>query len=330
MRRMHMSATRWAARGALLALALATPAAAQEGLRWETTLESAQQLAQRTNRLVLVHFAAPWCGPCQRLEQEVFSQPGFGRELENHFVAVKLNCDHFPATARQFGIERIPADVIISPQGELLHKVPHPERPYTTQDYVATMHQAGLALRRGTIDSIARNDGDPRQQAVQPAGHNDVSPDDRYADYNRRRQAALGLDSAASPSRGSGQVAAGQDQRARGAADEKGSADDYCELPRYEDSPQGNDRASGATNMVDERYSRNQFSRGNTLTGPVRSADRQQRRPSTPPPTPQIPAGNPPLGLDGYCPVTLGEKRVWQIGDVRWGAIHRGRTYLFT
>jgi YHS domain-containing protein len=37
----------------------------------------------------------------------------------------------------------------------------------------------------------------------------------------------------------------------------------------------------------------------------------------------------PAQGLDGYCPVTLVEKRIWRKGDVRFGAVHRGRTYLF-
>ena len=46
-------------------------------------------------------------------------------------------------------------------------------------------------------------------------------------------------------------------------------------------------------------------------------------------PSPQLPAINPPLGLDGYCPVVLSEKQQWVLGDRRWGAIHRGRTYLF-
>ena len=45
--------------------------------------------------------------------------------------------------------------------------------------------------------------------------------------------------------------------------------------------------------------------------------------------------GNPPLGLDGYCPVQLSDDmnanvRRWTLGDRRWGAIHRGRTYLFS
>jgi protein disulfide-isomerase len=37
----------------------------------------------------------------------------------------------------------------------------------------------------------------------------------------------------------------------------------------------------------------------------------------------------PPLGLEGFCPVTLAEQKRWQVGDRRWGVIHRGRTYLF-
>jgi YHS domain-containing protein/thiol-disulfide isomerase/thioredoxin len=40
-------------------------------------------------------------------------------------------------------------------------------------------------------------------------------------------------------------------------------------------------------------------------------------------------AAAPALALDGYCPVTLLEQGRWQLGDRRWGVIHRGRTYLF-
>ena len=46
-------------------------------------------------------------------------------------------------------------------------------------------------------------------------------------------------------------------------------------------------------------------------------------------PSPPQPAATAPLGLDGYCPVRLVEKRLWIRGDARWGAIHEGHTYLF-
>ena len=39
--------------------------------------------------------------------------------------------------------------------------------------------------------------------------------------------------------------------------------------------------------------------------------------------------GSMPVGLEGYCPVTLAERGVWVEGRAQWGARHRGRTYLF-
>lgn len=39
--------------------------------------------------------------------------------------------------------------------------------------------------------------------------------------------------------------------------------------------------------------------------------------------------GSMPLGLEGYCPVTVAERGVWTEGRPQWGARHRGRTYLF-
>lgn len=38
----------------------------------------------------------------------------------------------------------------------------------------------------------------------------------------------------------------------------------------------------------------------------------------------------PPLALDGYSPVAVAAGGVWNRGDVRYGVIHRGRTWLFT
>ncbi len=46
--------------------------------------------------------------------------------------------------------------------------------------------------------------------------------------------------------------------------------------------------------------------------------------------TPIQPSGNPPIGLEGRCPVWLISKGSWKKGDERWGAVHRGVTYLFS
>jgi protein disulfide-isomerase len=42
-----------------------------------------------------------------------------------------------------------------------------------------------------------------------------------------------------------------------------------------------------------------------------------------------LPPGAPPLGFDGYCPVSMRNHWKWVPGDPRWGIVHRGRTYWF-
>lgn len=74
------------------------------------------------------------------------------------------------------------------------------------------------------------------------------------------------------------------------------------------------------------------------VTPPTVAAAPQQ--PSTPQPAasakptagpglPTLPTNSPPLGFDGYCTVSMKRDFKWEKGDPAWGAIHRGRTYLF-
>ncbi len=50
---------------------------------------------------------------------------------------------------------------------------------------------------------------------------------------------------------------------------------------------------------------------------------------ASPPPVPAATEETMPLGLEGYCPVTLAEKQAWAEGRPQYGVRHRGRTYLF-
>jgi YHS domain-containing protein len=85
-------------------------------------------------------------------------------------------------------------------------------------------------------------------------------------------------------------------------------------------------------------FSKKPASTANTATAAV---EPPAVPPTMPPARPQLPTalaasqpaadthGPMPLGLEGYCPVTVVERGSWVEGRPQWGARHRGRTYLF-
>jgi YHS domain-containing protein/thiol-disulfide isomerase/thioredoxin len=350
-------------RPAIVVLALASPALAQEGLRWEDNLDAARRLAAQTNRLVLLHFTAPWCEPCQRLEQQVFSQPGFGHELVGNFVAVKINVDNDPTTARQCGVQKIPADAVITPRGELIQMV---ESPRTGPEYIGAMQRigaAGLAPPRDpsrpdatAVDSppsppltaqgsIAQPSGrepaDPRFiPASNPTPHSAAGPDERYTEYYDRRRAdaaartaAPYVDQPAAPmdDRYAQRPAVGMGAGSPGSPGAPPATQDRFRVLSPAAPPSQQDRYAVQPPVAPPTTWTPGAAGQSPPSQPPPGAGVAVREPAAPPhPDLKLPPGCAPLGLDGYCPVSLCEKPdVWTMGDTRWGVQHRGRTYLF-
>ncbi len=338
---------------------LPTVGMAQQPLRWETSLENAQRLAGQTNRLVLIQFWAPWCGVCKRMEAEVLPQPSVVAQLAANYVPVKVNADHFPALARQYNVNALPTTIITTPQGQLLDsmrgRVEAAEFVARLDRIAAATKQRGAAVyaqmppnttpKAPAMPVSAQNQtvtGQPPTMAAAPentngpalgangpssvAGNQPNSPgmsDDRYADFFHRTQADPGSPIAQPSS---------------------------SLQPPTNDMPPVN--APMQTASVNQPYPPSQAAMAPAGQSPVPAvvaapygsqspppsfqtpAGVAQGNPSTPAqpagPSTQVPAIQSPLALDGFCPVTLAEKQQWVAGDRRWGAIHRGRTYLFS
>ncbi|MEX2316740.1 MAG: thioredoxin family protein, partial [Pirellulales bacterium] len=125
--------------GLLLAVLLSLPAHAQtDSIPWTTNIEAAKAEARQTGRFVLVHFFTEDCAPCKALDRNVFAQPEVGNSLKAQFVFVKLNANDNPATAGSMGITRVPTDVVITPDGEVIGKLISPATPMA---YIAEMSQ---------------------------------------------------------------------------------------------------------------------------------------------------------------------------------------------
>ncbi len=330
-----MRSIRWFLPTILLALPLAAMASAEEGPHWEANLEVAKQIAAQSNRLVLVHFWAPWCGPCMRLESNVFTQPGVGPAMEARYVPVKVNAQEWPATARLYGLQFFPCDVIMTPNGRVLNKLSCPQDP---RQYVAQLNQAAsiaagaiaggpgaetkmAAVQAPSVPANPANDNLLRPRAsVEPSkpagGMASIYSEDQYSEFKGRNTppaTSIAAAPAATPSSAGSPPAAG---------------DNVFMAPPAQRRPAANAFAAGPDAAMTASY------RQTLNVGPKSTHDRAGGGLLKAETRGGAPAR---VGLEGYCPVTLVERssvsptdpRAWTHGDPRWGAVHRGTTYLF-
>jgi protein disulfide-isomerase len=318
----------------------------QQAYVWQTDLEAAKRLASQSNRLVLVHFTAPWCQPCARLEENVFKKPSFGAAIDPQYVGVKLNLDDSRKVAAQWGIQAIPADVILTSQGQVVQKL---QSPPTMEQYVGVMQQIATRALPGAMQLAAASasPGQPagqqpplQPQAATPPGQAATPPvaaapsappaDDRYADYFASR-GGIASGSSNSPATAPAASSAPPGMTA-GNPPAAETQNPYASVTTQPASPP-------AATTPSTQYSMPNAMAGQQVTPPGfgQAPPGMSTGPQSDPSVAlasrgrsvELPPGSPPLGLDGFCPVTLVERHVWKEGDVRFGAIHHGRTYLF-
>lgn len=106
--------------------------AANDGLNWETNIETALQKAKTENKAVLVNFTgSDWCQWCIKLSNEVFSQPDFEKYAKESLILVKLD---FPRNivqsnetkmynnmqAQKYGVQGFPTVLLFNSKGEMV------------------------------------------------------------------------------------------------------------------------------------------------------------------------------------------------------------------
>ncbi len=98
-------------------------------LTWYDNLETAEQVAQKDGRPILVNFTgSDWCVWCKKLNAEVFSQDDFINYAKNNLVLVKIDFpENIPQTqatkyyndqlAQQFDVKGYPTIILLKSDG---------------------------------------------------------------------------------------------------------------------------------------------------------------------------------------------------------------------
>ncbi|QGJ69266.1 Hypothetical protein PBC10988_9360 [Planctomycetales bacterium 10988] len=410
--------------GVLLLTSLNAMAQEEGGIRWIHSLSQAQQEAAQTGKLILVHCGAEWCGPCKKMEADVFPRAEVKNIVEANFVPVKLDYDKHRADAETLQINKFPTDLVLSPDGTVIKRLqgyrpatsyvlalsevsnrffpagnpqpnqtqPQPQmvaqaptqtapqqyqtqyqpqsqyQPQTPAGPPVTNPQASTPVQASTSEEGLGDryanwtpPGMPSSSkpAVQPQAQAPATPEG-YSGYNPNyRQNSNQSPQGYVP--GFGQVATNPEEsqtppsqpeqpltttmtpeqvnRQSQAYDRYSQYEPQAESEEASTPEEASPEQSGFNPDSYAGYGSRKINQNpagmrtyqkdpnGQMVEVTEEPTEEQTAPSADQPEPT--SNQPQFGLDGYCPVQLVERRQWTPGDARWGAIHRGQTFLF-
>jgi thiol:disulfide interchange protein len=76
---------------------------------------------RKQNKIAILDFWASWCAPCQKLDEETFSNPELAAYINQNFLVYKVNVDTFDGmeVANRFEVESFPTLIKLNSRGRL-------------------------------------------------------------------------------------------------------------------------------------------------------------------------------------------------------------------
>lgn len=85
--------------------------------KWMSSFSKAKELSAKTNLPMLLHFEATWCGACRQMESDVLQKQEVKLLLGKGLIGVKIDADQNKDLIREFGIQTLPTEVLVQPDG---------------------------------------------------------------------------------------------------------------------------------------------------------------------------------------------------------------------
>lgn len=82
---------------------------------WYESFESAKKASEERGVPLLIHFHAPWCGPCRQMASSVLSRAEVRQQLRSGLAAVEVDVSTQPEIAQKYGAVTVPRDVVVEP-----------------------------------------------------------------------------------------------------------------------------------------------------------------------------------------------------------------------
>lgn len=146
---------------------------------WMSDFAEAEAQARKLNRPLVVHFYAPWCGPCRQMERQVLNSPQLLKTLHEGFVAVKVNTESERGgqVTSRFKIQGLPTDMVLSPEGKVLVRT-QGYQPTDKPKYMASISRIDASYHAGGKGQNpthgATDDRNASDEPAKPSNRKDV------------------------------------------------------------------------------------------------------------------------------------------------------------
>ena len=130
---------------------------------WQDDPQQAAARASRESKLVMLHFTADWCGPCQNQKRFVFSNPTVAYAVNESVVPVLVDLDSNRELAAELGVKTIPFDVFLTPLGDPVSKQASPKDTENFIMMVRNLPAPGVAASSVAMEEMSelRRSEDP-------------------------------------------------------------------------------------------------------------------------------------------------------------------------
>lgn len=100
----------------------ARPAAYRSTVSWETDFRRAVDSSRQSGRPMLIRFGADWCGHCQRMKRETYSDRQIIADLNRAYIAVDLDADANQELVKRFRITSLPTTLVVAPDLRIIDR----------------------------------------------------------------------------------------------------------------------------------------------------------------------------------------------------------------
>ena len=94
-----------------------------DGIKWYS-YEEGKVLARVEKKKVFLHFYANWCGFCLKMAKETFRNAAVLSDLNNNFIAIRVDFDKEPETVNKYGVMGLPSSWFLTSMGQPIISIP--------------------------------------------------------------------------------------------------------------------------------------------------------------------------------------------------------------